>query len=72
LLESFTGTTKGLVSIDACNLPAPKFFKPSFSFRKPQFFSTRFDFVIERGNQTLRELYAVPERQFHRIGSELI
>jgi hypothetical protein len=37
-LESFTPTTKCLISINAFNRSAAKFFKPSLSFRKPQSF----------------------------------
>gem|GEM_PF-6040276 len=59
-LESFTRTAKGFISIDAFNLAAVKFFKPSLRLSKPQFFCTGFDLVVEIGNQTLRKLHALP------------
>ena len=31
-----------------------------------------FDFVIKSGNQTLRKLHAISQREFHRISRELI
>jgi len=63
---------KGFVGIDAFNLPASKFFKPSLSFRKPQFFGITFNSVIESRHETLSKLHAVPQRGFHRISRELI
>jgi hypothetical protein len=40
--------------------------------RKPEGFGITFDFVIKRGNQTLRKLNAIPQRELHRISRELI
>jgi hypothetical protein len=61
-----------LFGADTLNLSAAKFFKSSLSFRKPESFGITFDFVIKRGNQTLRELDAIPQRELHRISRELI
>lgn len=71
-LQSFTRGSKGFVRINALNFPTPKFLKSTFSFRKPQFFCTDFDLVVNRRNQTLRELNPIPQREFHCVGGELI
>jgi len=70
--ESFARTAEGVFGTDTLNLPAAKFFKPSLGFRKPESFGITFDFVIKRGNQTLRELDAISQRELHRISRELI
>ena len=70
-LESFTRSAKRIVRIDAFNPPAAKFFKPTFSLRKPQLFRIRLNFIIESRNETLRQLHAISQRELHRIGSEL-
>src|SRR5262249_39851445 len=72
LLESFARGAKGFVRVDALNFTAAKFFKPPCRLSKPQFFGTVFAFIIKRRDQTLRELHAISQWQFHRIGRELI
>ena len=72
LLESFASHAKGFVGIDAFNLPASKFFKPSLSFRKPQFFGITFNFIIESRHETLCKLRAIPQWESHCISRELI
>jgi hypothetical protein len=70
-LESFASRGKGF-GIDAFNLPASKFFKPSLGFRKPQSSGITFNFVIESRHETPSQLHAVPQREFHYIGRRLI
>src|SRR5712664_1902043 len=63
-LESFARIAERVFGTDTLDLPAAKFFKPPLSLRKPQSFGIAFDFVIKRGNQTLRELHAISQRSF--------
>jgi hypothetical protein len=59
LLKSSARIAERVFGTDTLDLPAAKFLQPSLSFRKPQSFGLTVDFVIKRGNQTLRELDAI-------------
>ncbi|MDX6447201.1 MAG: hypothetical protein QOH71_4275 [Blastocatellia bacterium] len=71
-LESFARIAERVFGTDTLDLPAAKFFKSSLNFCKPQSFGITLDFAIKRGNQTLRELDAISQRELHCISRELI
>jgi hypothetical protein len=49
-----------------------KFFKSSLSLGKPQRFGIGLELIVDSRNQTLGELNAISQWEFHRIGRELI
>jgi hypothetical protein len=58
-LESFSRGSKGILRIDALNFAAPKFFKSSLSFQKPQRFGIGLDLIVNSRNQTLCKLNTI-------------